>query len=53
MVEEITITVDVPDEILADAQAEYEAGSGDLEDYVIDRFRFSWVKDNRTSTCTD
>ena len=44
MVEEITITVEVPDEILADARAEQEAGTGDLEDYVIDRFRFSWVK---------
>ena len=39
---ELTITIDVPDEVQQDAKAESEINNTAIEDQIIDRLQINW-----------
>jgi hypothetical protein len=47
--DEINITVEVPDEVRREAQREAAKGNGNVVDQVIDRLDWSWEKNPRNN----
>jgi hypothetical protein len=47
MVDNLTITVDIPESIEQEAKEEAEYGNTAVEDQIIDRLRITWESDPR------
>lgn len=42
MVQEVTVTIEVPDSVKESAEREAAAGGGDVRDHVVDRLDLGW-----------
>ena len=47
MVDNITITIEIPESIVQEAKQEAEHGGTSIEDQIIDRLRINWESDPR------
>ena len=47
MVDDITITIEIPESIVQEAKQEAEHGGTSIEDQIIDRLRINWESDPR------